>query len=491
MARASTVPRTRDAAPELESGRAMATAIVLLGAIMSSLGGSATTAAFPVMATAFRVTPATIAWVGLVFTLTSATLLTIFGRLADMHGRKRPYALGLAVYMAGSVLCGLSGSILTLVAWRVVQGIGAALVSANSLAYLVEIYPPRRRGALVGWWEAAIAVGQAAGPVLGGLLLAAFGWPSIFFVNLPVGLAMLALVPRFLVEPPGKAHAASRRFDLVGAGLFAGGLGLLLYGLIEAAQLGWNSPLVVVPIVIGLACGALFVWVEARTDEPMVDLNLFRSLGFSAGNAAKICAYLSFSANGFLLPFYLYRGLGWTPARVGLSLTIFPVGMLVSSLVFGPLSDRIGTRLLACAGVALLVVAAVDLTIISPAFGFAEAALAMALGGIGVGAFIAPNDSAILSVTPPGRLGVANGIMGVSRSLGLLLGQAIGGGVLSARLAANANAFLPSFHQTYAVVALLTAAGIALAAVRDRSDPTPQAGACQLLETSQRETAKL
>jgi MFS family permease len=168
------------------------------------------------------------------------------------------------------------------------------------------------------------------------------------------------------------------------------------------------------------------------------------------------------------------RGLGLTPATVGLSLTPLPLGMLAASLVAGPLSDRIGTRLLAPTGLAVQTAGCVLLAVIGPELGFGPALLAMSLAGVGIGTFIAPNDSAILSATPQGKLGVANGIMGVARTLGLLLGVSAAGGLLSARLVANGDAFLPSFHEVYWVVAAITAAGIWLGAVRDRDHPSSQ-----------------
>ena len=372
----------------------MATVILLLGAIMSAMGGTIVTAAFPILMTTFDTTPAVIAWVALSNTLIGATLITIFGRLADMHGRKRPYALGIAIYAVGSVFCGLSTSVWMLVFFRVVQSIGAALISANSLAYLVEIYPRDRRGALVGWWEAAIAIGIGAGPVIGGLLLGVFDWPSLFYVNVPFAIVMLAMIPRFMVETHRPGSGPLPRFDFAGAGLFAVGLTALLYGLIEAAQHGWTSPVVLPSLAFGVVCAVAFVWVENRVAAPMINLSLFHDAGFSAGNLAKVFAYLTFSANGILLPFYLYRSLNMAPSEVGLALTLFPIGMLVSSLVIGPLSDRIGTRILAPLGVLLQLVAAIMLAAIQPEQGFIVAAAAMLLGGVGIGTFIAPNDSA-------------------------------------------------------------------------------------------------
>ncbi len=458
----------RGSAPARLSERQLALATVLVGtgAVMSSLSNSSLNVAFPELTAAFGVAPATIAWVSLAYSLVTASMLTIFGRLADMRGRKGLYTLGVVLFVGGSALGGISRSVAALIAWRVVQGTGGALVSANSVAYLVEIYPPNRRGLVVGTWEACIAIGQGVGPVIGGLLLSWFGWRAIFFANLPLGLAMLAMIPRFMIEP--RRARPHQTFDFLGAALFGTGSAALLYALTESYALGWDSPPVAGSLIVATACTILFVLVEQRVQQPMVDLRLFRSSTFSAGNAAKVFGYFPFAANGFLLPFYLERGLGLAPAATGALLTPLPAGMLLSSLIAGPLSDRVGTRLLAPAGLAMQALACLLLTQVTPEQGAAPALLAMGVAGLGIGTFIAPNDSSILSATPRERLGVANGIMGVSRTLGLLLGVSAAAGLLSARLVANGNAFLPSFHQVYWVVLAVTCLGVGLAAVRDR-----------------------
>ena len=466
-------PAERQAAPLTPRQLAFATVLVGSGAVLSSLSGSALNVAFPTLTAAFDVAPATIAWVSLAYALVTASMLTIFGRLADLRGRKGLYGLGIVLFMTGTALCGLSRSVGPLIAWRVLQGAGGALISANSVAYLVEVYPATRRGFVVGVWEACIAIGFGAGPVIGGLLLSAFGWPAVFFANLPIALAMLLMLPRFMVEPP--RERSQQTFDFAGAGLFGVGIAALLYALTESYRLGWGSLPVAGSLLLAAACAVLFIYVERRIAQPMIDLSMFASPTFSAGNFAKVCGYFPFAANNFLLPFYLDRALGLPPAAAGAFLTPLPVGMLASSLLSGPLSDRVGTRLLAPAGLAIQAIACLLLAFASPDQGLLPAIVAPLLAGIGIGTFIAPNDSAILSATPPGRLGVANGIMGVSRTLGLLLGTSAAATLLSARLVANAGAFLPSFHQVYWVVTAVTVVGIYFAAVRDAPPPQRRA----------------
>lgn len=433
---------------------------------MSSLSGSALNTALPELTEVFRTTPATVAWVVIAQSLANATLLTVFGRLSDMTGRRRMYLAGLALSALASALCGLSNSIGLLILFRAIFGISAAMVAANSLAYLVGIYPAARRGFLVGLWEAGIATGLALGPVAGGLVLAALGWRAIFFLYTGIAVLLLPLVWRFMSE--ARRPHSGQRFDVPGALLFAGAIAPVLLALSQGRAAGWLSPLVLGAVALGLASLAGFIAVERRMAQPMVRLELFGSPGFSAGNLAKVSAYFGFSATSFLLPFYWDRALELPPDRLGLALTAFPVGMLLGSVGAGPLSDRIGTRLLAPAGLLVMVLAALAQTRVPDDAGVLPVLVAAGLAGLGVGAFIAPNDSAILAVTPPEHLGVANGIMGVSRSLGLLFGQAVAAELLTARLSANGGAFLPSYHEVFVLVTAVIITGIPLAAVRGK-----------------------
>jgi MFS family permease len=208
----------------------------------------------------------------------------------------------------------------------------------------------------------------------------------------------------------------------------------------------------------------------------MVRLTMFRDWTFSAGNIAKVFSYLPFSAHSFLLPFYLEQAVGFTPATVGLSLTPLPIGMITASLVAGSLSDRIGTRKLATAGAAVQVLAIVLLTQVRPDAGVGLLLCAQLLAGLGMGAFIAPNDSSILSATPHDRIGVANGIMGISRQMGIITGYATAGGLLAARLSANSGQFVTSFHQVYFVLGAIALVGVYFAAARGQQVVAVSAG---------------
>lgn len=452
-------------APE-RIGLLMPTVIVGLGGIMVALSGSALNTALPTLTRVFDVTPAEVAWVTLSWNLTSAVFLTIFGRLSDMTGRKRLYFWGIALSLGGSVLAALSGNFFLLVSSRVLQGIGGSMSAANSLAYLVDIYPVHRRGFLVGAFEACIAIGLGVGPVIGGFVLDSLGWQWVMLIQAPFAIAILLLIPKYMKEPV-RPRRAGRKFDFIGAILFAGALAPLMYALTAAPKSGVFSPIILACFAVSLVSLPAFLYAERRIADPMVDLGLFNSRAFSAGNLAKVTSYFSFAAISFLMPFYWDRVLGFSPAQLGFVLTAYPVGMLVGSLVCGPLSDRVGTRILAPAGMVIVAGVAIFQTFVTAEMGAWPVFLSAALAGLGIGSFIAPNDSAILSVSPRDRIGIVNSIMSLSRSIGGLLGAAIVAGFLSARLIANGGAFVPSYHESFTIILVVALIGAVLAWIRD------------------------
>ena len=440
---------------------------------MTRIQDTALSIANPALMNDFGVPAATIAWISLAPMLMSASLLTIFGRLADLRGRRNLYALGITIFGVGSAFCAVSPDFAVLVVARIVQGLGGALMAANSVAYLIDIYAPSRRGFVVGLWEAGIATGSGIGPIIGGAVIEAAGWQGSFAMIVPMSLAMLAAVPFAMKEPP--RAPGSPKFDLAGAVLFGVGVAAFLFALTQASVAGWGSPVVLGSLALAVVCGVLFVRVENRVESPMIDLRMFRSRTFSAGNLAKVAGYLPFAAHGFLLPFYLKEVLALPPTGIGSILVALPMGMFAASLTSGPLSDRIGTRVLAPAGLALQAVGCVVLAVATADQGVWAPVIGTLLGGIGIGAFIAPNDSAILAASPRDRIGVANGILGVSRTAGMLLGVALGGAGLSARVAAHGGSFLDGFHDVYWFVSAVAFAGVVIATIRDRPRAASQA----------------
>jgi len=425
-------------AAEYGNGRKWwAMAAVAIGVFLSTIDGSIVNVALPTLARSLHASFASIQWVVLAYLLTLSTLMLVAGRLADMYGKKRLFALGFAVFTLGSLACGLSPSSMWLVFSRVVQGLGASLLMALGGAVVTEVFPPRERGRALGLIGLMVAIGLISGPTIGGLLLGIFPWQAIFFVNLPLGVLGTALV-WFTVpdSPPRRAEG----FDFAGAAWAF----LTLSTLLLAVTLG---PRLAVPKswVIGLGLvsilGAVgFVRAERRHPHPLLDLKLFGAPHLTVNVGTAILTFFASSGLVFLLPFYLQDLQGRTPSMAGLLLVTSPLLMGLSSPLSGWLSDRVGVRPLTTLGLGLLSLGYFltgTLKLDTGALGYV---LRVMWIGLGMGIFQAPNNSAIMGAVPRERLGVASGIVSLTRTFGQTTGVALVGafwGAMTTRLSAD------------------------------------------------------
>lgn len=432
--------------------------VVCLGMFTASIDGAALNVTYPLLATTFGTSAAVIGWVALANMITSVTGLAIFGRLADQVGRKRVYVSGIVVFLLGSILAISAQSLGWLIAARVVSGLGNSMLIANSVALIGGVFPANRRGTAIGMLETTVALGLATGPIFGGLVADALGWRAVFFLCWPAGVSAAVLAVLVLREAPRLGTRES--FDFLGAVTFAGGMVSSLLGLTNGATLGWGSPWVLGALGLGAALFAIFVLIERRVPYPMIDLSLFRSPVFAAANLAKVACYLAIMAGLFLAPFYFQRALGLSPAETGRAMLPFPIALSLASLTMGPLSDRIGWRAIAPLGMVVGAVGCWLVAQITPEGGLLAAFGAFLLMILGLASFISPNDSAIVGAAPPERLGVASGILAVTRSLGMIVGIALAGTVLAAREPAYAaagldevGAFVAAFHDVFRIAA--------------------------------------
>jgi EmrB/QacA subfamily drug resistance transporter len=448
-----------------------ALAAVAIGTFMSTLDSSIVNVAMPTLASEFQVEITTVEWVAMAYMLTVTGLLISLGRLSDMVGRKRIYNLGLLIFTAGSALCALAGGIGVLIAARVVQGVGAAMLAANGAAILTSAFPRTERGQAMGLNGTIVGAGLTVGPSLGGVLIHAFGWRSIFTINLPVGLVGLLLAT--LLLRPDEPCPEQERFDFAGAlGLLVCLAGLLL-ALSHGEAWGWSSRPILALFGVSLFSGAHFLRTEARVPYPTIDLSLFRNRLFSAASVSAVASYVAIASVVFTMPFYLQQLRGFSTAHMGLMLTVIPLTMVVVSPVSGWLSDRIGSRVLASAGMASI---ALGLVLLSH-LGTQATPLAIMgrlfLVGLGNGLFASPNSSAIMGAVPPQRLGVASGMISTVRTTGMVLGVAIAGAVIAVRRAALVaaglapeTAFGSALAGALLVTAAIAAAGIVPSLVR-------------------------
>lgn len=418
----------------LASYRWFVVGTVCIGACMGQVDSSITQLILPRLEVDFDARLSTVSWVAVAYLLTMAGFLPVFGRVADMFGRKLLYTGGFLIFVLGSALCGLAPNLPALIAFRVLQAIGAALLSSNSVAIVVTAAGPEHRGRALGIMAAAQAIGLSTGPALGGLVLDTLGWQWVFWINVPVGLA--AAVLGWFVLPPTTGLAVGERFDWTGAFLILPALTALIAAVNEAHVWGLASPAFLAVVLGGLALLLLFGLTERRAPNPLMDLALFRSGAFAAGNAANLISYAMLFGLFFLMPFVFIRVYHDTALMAGLRLSVVPVMLGLTAPFSGALSDRLGARLLSAFGMAICV-AAMALLYVALDGGTASlpaVMLALAAVGAGQGMFTSPNSNSIMAAAPERLAGEAGSLMNVMRACGMSVGIAASSALLSWQL---------------------------------------------------------
>lgn len=435
--------------------------IVGLGSFMSALDGSIVSVAIPLVREQYTASVSDVSWVTAAYLLAVSSLLLSIGRLGDMLGFKEVYSVGYIIFGLGSLLCGFSPSLPTLIGARVGQGTGAAILMAIGPALITTSFPGTERGRALGLQATITYIGLTLGPSLGGWIAGQFGWHWVFFVNVPISIigAFLALTR---LRPEGSR--TRQTFDLAGALLFTVGLTALLLALTEAETWGWTSAPTLGLSVGGLVLLGLFVWQEGRAAQPMLPLQLFHEPAFSGGVAAALLQYATSFLLTFLLPFYLQEYRGLTPASAGLVMTAQPLATVAVAAFAGWLSDRVGTRLPATVGMAAT---AAGLWLVSRSDAATPLALVMLfLGiiGLGNGLFVPPNNSSIMGSAPRDRQGVASALLAAARNVGMVTGIVLSSALFTLMRsraetagAAADGAFLTAFRGT-----MLVAVGMAV-----------------------------
>lgn len=406
-----------------------------IGTFMSALDGSVVNTILPVIRTSLNSDVSAIQWVVAIYLLTVSGLLLTVGRLGDLRGHRIVYLGGFLVFVIGSAMCGMAQNAGQLVAFRMVQAVGAAALQASSPAILTRAFPSTQRGQALGIQATMTYLGLTVGPSLGGWLAQAASWRAVFYINVPVGLLAVALAYRFV--PADRRARGEERFDLAGALLFSAGLVSLLLGLNQGGNWGWASAPILALLAGAAVLLAVFVRVENRARWPMLDLSLFRNRTFSAAVISAVCNYMGMYVVLFLLPFYLIQGRGLNPAQAGLLLTAQPVVMALVAPFSGTLSDRIGARLPATLGMVIMAAGLFILSRLQPMTPTAAISAALAVCGLGIGMFVSPNNSSLMGAAPRNRQGVAAGMLAMARNVGMVLGIGMSGAILTTALAVD------------------------------------------------------
>jgi len=386
---------------------------------MGPLDMSIVNATLPVMARDFRAEVLVIEWVVLAYLLTLSSLLLVGGWLGDRFGHRRLYVAGFALFTLSSWLCAQAGQVGMLIAARVLQGVGGAMMIAIGPAILIRAFPPTQRGQALGFQASIVYIGLAVGPGLGGIIATHLGWRWVFFLNLPIGV--LAIAAALVVLAPD-GRGLERGFDVAGAAGFVLALFSGVLAITEGAASGWQHPLVPIATLCALLIGTGFIVWEARVPSPFLELGLFRNRLFSAATISAVCNYMSSSTVAFLTPFFLIRGNHLAPDRAGALLMGMPLVMALTAPMSGWVSDRIGSRLPTVAGMSTMAAGMWLLGGLGRAPSGRQVVLCLAVIGLGVGLFTSPNNSAIMGSVPRDRQGLASGLVATARTLGNVLG---------------------------------------------------------------------
>ena len=369
-------------------------------------------------------------WTVAAYTITLAALLMFSGAAADRIGRRTVFQVGLSLFTLGSWLCSLAPSLGWLIGFRILQGAGGSMLNPAALGIITNTFTgPAERARAIGVWDGVFGLSMALGPVLGGVLVGAAGWRGIFWANIPVGLAAMALTALFV--PDSRAPRA-RRADPVGQFLIIVMLGSLAYAIIEGPAFGWRSPEIAGVFALSAAAlAALLAW-EPRRAEPMIDFRFFRSVPFAGANLTAVCAIAALAGFLFLSTLYLQDVRGLSALQAGLSILPMPAVMALCAPVAGRIVARRGPRVpLVIAGAALTLSSAA-LSRLTGTTGHLYLAAAYALFGVGAGMVSSPITNGVMSGVPKAQAGMASGMNSASRQLGQSLGVAIVGSVLAA-----------------------------------------------------------
>lgn len=408
--------------------------VTALGVTLCFVNASTLTVALPVVAHDLSGTPTQASWILLSYMLTTTVLIPVFGRMADLFGRRSLYLAGLGVLTLASVGCGLARSAEAMLVFRCLQAIGAASVITNTTALLTDAFPLRLLGVGLGLNATISAAAQSVGPMVGGALVGSLGWRAIFLMNLPIGLCALALAYRTL---PRHRPAGGERFDAVGALLSMVGLGALVYGLSMSGPLGWSSTQVWGALLVAAVGLALFIASQRVRRDPLVDLSLFTDRARATAYATVLLLCMAQTSSLLLVALFLQGVQNLDSFHAGVSVAPVPLGMMVAAPIAGRLVGRFSSLSLSIAGQALCAAGLLVLAwVLAPGVSRVALGAGLLLIGIGTGMFLTSNNSGIMLSVPAHRRGVANAIRSALQNAGLVVGAALSMSIAIAALPA-------------------------------------------------------
>jgi EmrB/QacA subfamily drug resistance transporter len=446
-----------------------ALASLSLSMLLSALGISIANVGLPTLAQAFNASFQDVQWVVLAYLLAITTLIVSVGRLGDLTGRRRLLLAGIFLFTAASALCGVAPTLELLIAARAAQGLGAAIMMALTMAFVGETIPKEKTGSAMGLLGTMSAIGTALGPSLGGVLIAGFGWPALFFVTVPLGLLTLLLVQHFLPVDRLETKVDKTSFDHVGTLLLV--LTLAAYALAMTIGHGSFGLLNAVLLLTAIFGVGLFVLAETKAVSPLIQLAVFRSPLLSAGLAMSTLVTTVVMATLVVGPFYLSGVFTLDAVHIGLVMSSGPIVAALTGVPAGRIVDRFGTQRITIAGLIGMAAGSSMLSMMPTEFGVPGYIAPLAVITAGYALFQAANNTAVMTHIRPDQRGVISGMLNLSRNLGLITGASVMGTVFAFGAAttnmmtAHSEAVVAGMHITFAVAVVLIVVAIAIAVI--------------------------
>lgn len=439
-------------------------AIICAGIFISTLDGSILTIANPIIADSLQVTVAKIQWVTTAYMLVITATLLMFGKIGDQFGSQKFFAAGFLIFSIGSFFCSISPGLSLLISSRIFQAFGSSMMMATGMGIISNSFSAGEKGKALGLTSSVVGIGNMVGPILGGLLLAHFGWHSIFLVNVPIGCMGFYLAWRYL--PSQSMDKTSQPFDITGIALFAAGIVVMLLAL----SLG--SGISVPGLAVGFLLLIVFYRYEQKLPYPLLDFGLLRIKIFLFGNMMSFIAQASQIWVMFLIPFYLVTILQYSPATVGIFMTIPPICLALTAPLAGSLSDKIGSGRLTSVGLFSITLAHVILSTLGSGDSPLKIVFSLILTGTGMGCFGSPNSSSIFAAIPQEKAGYTGGFTATVRNLALSLGIAVSASLFNLILIHQHGDFnlgyISAMSYVYRISALLASSGLVLSLITSR-----------------------
>jgi EmrB/QacA subfamily drug resistance transporter len=415
-------------------------------------------------------------WTVNAYTLSFAVLLATGGRLGDIFGRRRTFLIGVVIFAASSAAAGLAPGTGTLIASRVLQGVGGALMMPATLSIVTNAFEPHERGKAIGTWAGVSALALAIGPVLGGLLTEHVSWRAIFYINIPVAIA--AIVATLFAVRESRDETVGREVDYLGVATLTTGLTALVLALIEGNSWGWGSPAIVALLAGSVLMLGAFVIIERRVAAPIVEFPLFASRNFVGANLVALIVTFAMLAQFFFIALYMQNILGLSPLEAGVRFLPATLMIVAIAPIAGRMTDRVGPRWLIGAGLTLVSISLYWLTTIDISTTYADIWPSFVLMGIGMALVMSPMSTAAMNAVHVAKAGVASGILSMNRMIGGSLGVAVIGAVFQAQAPAGSKdpvAFVHAFSSAMWVATAVAAGGavVAVALLRGRVERAP------------------